>query len=362
MKSRIIFFSLVFIIFAIIFLVWLNFSYSGSNGGQLPVGFTQISTQSAFSEQNTQTQEQESLMPSLLNGLPIPASRAQLPVLAVMIENSPPARFQSGLGAADVIYETLAEGGITRFMALFQSKDVDTVGPVRSVRTYFVEIAREYDAWLVHVGGNVDALPLIKKYGLHDLDQFYLDKPFWRDPIRLKTRGLEHSMYTDTVQLRLLTEGDLPSDFVPWLFTAQEPPVAERPKSQKVSIDFSFPAFKAQWDYDAVSNSYLRTTGGIVHRDASDGSILSAKNIIVQFVDMALLPDRSKGPVGVLSIGLIGSGKGFLFRDGKAFPVTWSKSASGERTRYLDENGKEIFLEPGVTWIELAGEKMLSYQ
>ena len=311
----------------------------------------------------------EPLAESPLNGLKNSETKARLPIIAVMVENLQPARPQSGLSAADIVYETLVESGITRFMALFQSKEADVVGPVRSARTYFAEIVREYDAWYSHVGGNADALQFIAKYKLNNLDQFFLNKPYWRDAERRK-RGLEHSMYTDTEELRKLTKGDFPKTFIPWQFKKEsalnidresllgsnqrEQPPQKNPSKQTIQIDFSKPAFKVKWEYNPAENSYQRYLAGTPHKDAQNDEILSAKNIVVQYVKMSLVANTPHGDEGALDLQLIGQGKGIFFRDGKSFPITWKKEKSTERTQYFDENNDEIIFNPGVIWIELA--------
>lgn len=301
--------------------------------------------------------QEEKLAPSPINGLPISRERAKLPVIAVMVENLPPARPQSSLSKADVIYETLTEGGITRFMALFQSQEALVVGPVRSARTYFAEIVREYDAWYAHVGGSSDALGFISQNKLHNLDQFFYSQPYWRDPVRRK-KGLEHSMYVDTSALRAGVTGHLADTFEPWQFQSPEKEkIQEDAQYDAVEIDFSYPVFKVRWDYDLAADIYTRSLGGAVHKDAQNDEALSAKNIIVQYVKMSLAPRPLRGEEGALDIQLIGEGEGILFRNGKSFPLTWRKSEGGKRTRYYDENDEEIRLTPGVIWIELVRDK-----
>ena len=307
------------------------------------------------SQQQSAFVQEEKLMPSPLNGLPISQERAQLPVIAVVVENLQPARPQSSLSKADVIYETLVEGGITRFMAFFQSREADVVGPVRSARTYFAEIVREYDAWYAHVGGNADALRFIFQNKLHNLDQFFNPQPYWRDPVRRK-KGLEHSMYANTNDLRAIVTGSFPDTFVSWQFlNSEKEKIQEDVEYDTIEIDFSYPAFKVRWNYDPVADSYTRSLGGVVHKDAQNDEVLSAKNIIVQYVKMSLVPRPPRGDEGALNMQLIGEGGGMLFRNGKSFSMTWRKSESGKRTRYYDESGEEMRLTPGVIWVELIG-------
>ncbi|MFA5829200.1 MAG: DUF3048 domain-containing protein [Candidatus Gracilibacteria bacterium] len=351
----------------------------------------------------SQSQAQTNLVASPLNGQLISQERAQMPVVAVMIENSPPARQQSGLDKADVVYETLAEGGITRFMALFQNEDVLVVGPVRSARSYFVEIVREYNAWYAHVGGSADGIKLIAKYGLHDLDQFFVDKPYWRDSNRVKTRGFEHGMYVSILALRDYVKGQAElGSFESWGFKddapvsnllqsstqtstqAAAPAKAVANSAQTISVNFSFPSFLAQWKYDSVKNVYNRSNGGVAHVDAQSGQQLFAKNIIVQYVKMTPILNNQKGDDSALKLDLIGSGDGVLFLDGQMIPITWKKAKSGDHTQFYyadgagagsasanasgvnagagSSSGQKIQLNRGVTWVELAEKGKVSYK
>jgi hypothetical protein len=297
---------------------------------------------------------------SLLNGSKIDAERKNLPIVAVMIENAPAARPQSGLDKADIVYETLAEGGITRFMALFQSQEAENVGPVRSARKYFVEIAYEYSALFAHVGGSQDALSFIQKYDINDIDQYVIDKPFWRDPKRMK-HGREHSMYTNTVELRKVVQNDS-ADFQSWLFQESESDLKDFPKKQIIDINFSFPGFRVQWEYDSSTNSYNRKMGGTVHKDALTNQPLTAKNVLVQYVPMRSAKNDSTGDMSAVDLQLIGEGEGIFFRDGEAFPLTWEKKESGGRTKFYDENEREIVFNPGLIWVELVQEGSVTYK
>lgn len=343
-----------------------------------------VSLSGAQTQGQVTTQTQQNLVASPLNGQLISQERSQMPVVAVMIENSPPARPQVGLDKADVVYETLAEGGITRFMALFQNEDAEVVGPVRSARSYFAEIVREYNAWYAHVGGSVDGIKFIKQNDLHDLDQFFIDKPFWRDSSRIKTRGFEHSMYTSILALRNYVKGQAElGNFESWGFKDDAPaattqtltqaaPQAQN-SAQTISVNFSFPSFLAQWKYDSVKNVYNRSNGGVAHVDAQSGQQLFAKNVIVQYVKMTPILNQQKGDDSALKLDLIGSGDGLLFRDGQMIPITWKKAKSGDHTQfyYADGadgasggalNGQKIQLNRGVTWVELAEKGKVSYK
>ncbi len=240
-------------------------------------------------------------------------------------------------------------------MALFQSKEVEKVGPVRSARTYFVEMVREYGAWYAHVGGSSEALLLIARYGLNDLNQFFHDKPYWRDQVRWKNVGKEHSMYTSTSALRKLVKTNIPFSIQPWIFQQIDKNNLEPASSaaQEIIVNFSFPIFEAKWRYDASENLYKRWMGGAIHKDAETGEQLTARNVLVQYVKMSLVFPPKKEEEGLLNMQMVGEGEGVFFREGKAFAVTWKKGKSGERTKFYYENGGEVIFGSGTIWVEV---------
>lgn len=308
--------------------------------------------------------------------------------MAIMMENSEDARPQSGLSRADIIYEALAEGWITRFMAVFYCNtpfENITIAPVRSARTYFIDWVSEYDALYVHVGGSnrigenanitdrrADALGQIDQYGIKDLDQFGIGYPdCYRNPDRLDHPvATEHTMvcFTDNLykiaQKREWTNVDSrgiawDKNFKQWSFV-DDPPTSERGTVAKASLVFAqgYEKYYGVWDYDLSSNSYKRSTGGVPHLDLETKEPLSAKNVVVQITKLT-------GPVddhGHFLYTTIGSGKAIIFQNGKVIVGTWSKKSRIGRTEYFDNTGKPIQFVRGPIWIELLpSEQQLTY-
>ena len=300
--------------------------------------------------------------------------------LLVMIENHEESRPQSGLSLADVVYEVVAEGGITRFMGVYYCRAVSSekkydLGPVRSARTYFLDLASEYADYplYAHVGGagacgdeKVDprakALCQIEKYGWKDknhwsdLDQFALPyKVCRREPERTgKKKATEHTMYCDSKQLWKKAEergvgGSYP-DFRSWKFKDDLSP-QERGNVDKIDLYFwkGYKAYDVSWRYDREKNVYYRFNGGQEHRDFLNNSQLYAKAVIVQFAQEIGPVDEKKH----LLYKLIGRGNGLLFQDGKVSKIRWSKPSRIERTVFFDQKGKEISLNRGPIWIEI---------
>lgn len=307
--------------------------------------------------------------------------------LTVMIENHEDSRPQSGLSKADVVYEAVAEGAITRFMAVFYCADAAyavkedyDVGPVRSARTYFLDWASEYatDVPLyAHVGGAgqcsdptvatpAKALCQIEKYGWKnketwgDLDQFSLGfKVCRREPDRVgQPVATEHSMYCSTealwstAALRKLTNvnfKNVPWDktFRSWLFKD------DSPSSGSVSPDYEFwrdyKAYGVKWDYDKASNSYKRSNGGQPNIDFNTSQQLSAKNVVVMFA-------QEKGPLDEhkhITYGTLGTGRALIFQDGLVIDGNWTKKIRTDRTIFTDSKGKEVKFNRGQIWISV---------
>lgn len=293
--------------------------------------------------------------------------------LAVMIENHQEARPQSGLTSADVIYEAVAEGGITRFMAIFYCNLSDVqVGPVRSARTYYLDWLSEYDALYAHVGGAntpglADALGQIIKYDIADLNQFSIGFPvFWRDYQRLgHPVATEHTMYSTTAKLWGVGEkrGWTATDsaglrwdkgFTPWKFKDVSKDLSTV-TSIKVNFWDSQTDYKVEWNFDLACNCYKRKHGGADHTDLNNKKQIEAKAIIVQFQRESNANDGYPGNVHLL-YGTTGSGKALIFQDGNVVEGKWTKATRVARTKFTDSKGAEIQLNKGQIWIQTVPE------
>lgn len=289
-------------------------------------------------------QKKDTRVRAPLSGMLVDPDLAARRPIAVVIENHPDARPQTGFSNASLVYETLAEGGITRCLAIFQENDSE-VGPVRSARTQFVYWASELKAIFAHAGGSDDALALIEKVDVLDFNQFSYGSNFWRD----SSRYAPHNLYSTTEKLR---EGGKKAgysekeDTTPFKFKDDEK-LEARPEAQNITINFSSFDFKVGYVYDKINNNYERSVGGKPHVDKLSGKQLTAKNIIVQFANVS---EKSGGDAQVQAVG---SGKTKYFIGGKAFEGTWKKTGASARTKYLDEAGKEIELNAGTTWVEV---------
>lgn len=287
-----------------------------------------------------------------LDGTKVDPALANRHPLAIMIENHPDARPQSGLDKASIVYEAITEGGITRFMAIYGPNDASKVGPVRSARIYFIDWLKEFNAYYAHVGGNLDALDKIKNDNVLDLDQFGLgDKAYWRIPQAGK--AIEHTMYTSTDKLYQAARDKkytTDNNFTPLLFVAPTP-LAQLPNGQKATIKFSSPQYDVSWTYDKSTNTYLRSLANAPHLDAVTGNQLRSTNIIIQ--QMARKPAITAINEDGWSMSTIGTDKAIILSQGTEIDGTWQKVDQSSRTKFYDASGKEISFTPGQFWIEI---------
>jgi hypothetical protein len=265
-----------------------------------------------------------------------------------MIENSPDARPQSGLDQASIVFEAIAEAGITRFLALYQDNYPGTLGPVRSSRPYFLDWAMAFDASYAHVGGSPDALQRIKDIGTKDLDQFFNPGPYHR----VSFRFAPHNMYTSLQGLadRAAEKGWTKSTFTPLVRKEKEEP-NKAPTAKSINFAISGPTYNVHYDYDPARNAYARSMGGAVHIDNETKQQLAPKVVIALVMPYSLMADGYHS-----AYQTIGSGPMFVFQDGNVTQGTWSKGNPQDQFAFKDAAGKDLALNPGQTWISVVAD------
>jgi hypothetical protein len=259
-----------------------------------------------------------------------------------MIENSPDARPQAGLKDAGVVFEAIAEGGITRFLALFQDTQPDHIGPVRSVRPYYLDWLQGFDAPIAHVGGSADGLAKIRNESIRDLDQFANPGAFFR----VNTRYAPHNMYTTSAKLDELkkAKGYESSTFEGF---ARKPEKASDVASAKnIDVNISSFLYNPRYEYDATTNSYKRSLAGKPHTDEKSGEQISPKVVVVNVMSFGVAANRVNS-----NYTTIGSGISYIFQDGSVQKGSWEKTSSKSQMIFKDEGGRVIKLNPGQTWI-----------
>jgi DUF3048 family protein len=267
-------------------------------------------------------------------------------VLAVKIENSPEARPQMGLAEADIVYEEEAEGGITRFIALYQCQDADRVGPIRSARPVDPLVLQQYgDPLFVHAGSVQAVVRAIDQAGIEMINCNFEEETCPRD----ENRVAPHDVFTSTDALRDFSD-DVGSSPEP-VFTFDEDLPDGARRGREVHLDFS-PTSDVFWRYRNNKDVYIRFHGEESHR-LEDGSQVAATNIVVMLVDRETtrITDAAGNPVP--NFDVVGSGDLLVFRNGKVIEGEWRRESEKDATELLDKQGDEIALAPGTTWVEL---------
>jgi hypothetical protein len=284
---------------------------------------------------------------SLLDGAQIAPGSDHHRIDAVMIDNYPyDARPQSGLHDADIVYEVEAEGGITRYMALFLEKTPAKIGPVRSARLYFVDLARPYDPLYAHAGENDDVWgPLrgLRDDGFADMDQIVgTPEAFWRDP----TREMPHNLYTSVEKMRktapLYAYPDTPLDAEEFEFTPDPPEQADPPDCVlSFWLDYTV-------RFRPVGHNYIRIIGGHVQHDLGDPRPYIVSDIIAVWI-----PARVMDSLGDLHMDVYGKFPAVLVRDGTTTSGTWVAPGPDTMPELLDAKGQPLALAPGQIYIEV---------
>ena len=299
----------------------------------------------------------------ILDGVPMTATdweerRAMLP-LAVMLDNTPNANPHSGLGAADLVFESTVEGGITRLMAVFWRRDPEVIMPVRSARTPFVIWADELGAMYGHAGSattanEADAAGQIVEWGIKDLNAFTPgpSSAYYRD----SSRYAPYNLATTGKALRdagatLGYAG--PGALSPWKFASPGAAANSGEPAGGIEVDFSGQRYTwqlIQWKWDAPRKAYGRSQFGGPALDAATGEQLFFSSVVVMRVPGSVVDDS-----GHYLLEQFGEGEATAFTGGRAIEGTWKKVDRGDRTRFYDRQGAEVVFAPGPIFIEVIG-------
>lgn len=302
-----------------------------------------------------ETAKNENLAVNPLTGLLIDKEAATRRPVAVMINNIKFAIPQSGIGQADVIYETLAEGNITRLLAVFQDFNAEKIGPMRSARHYYLNFAFDHDAIYVHYGQSPQADTAIRELKPSNINGLsYLDKILaWRDPERLKKKGMyEHSLYTNAERIMKAWDTvkhakELKDDWRPMLTFAEAEWTPRGEMANSVLLPFAKDLVN-EFHFDTDSKLYKRVQFNKPHIDELTNEQLTTKNIIVQYTKITHIPNDKEGR---RDMELVGEGKGVYISNGYAIPINWSKKDVRIPTEYRTEKGQRLKLNKGKTWI-----------
>ncbi|MES9682897.1 lipoprotein YerB [Bacillus sp. AFS001701] len=280
-----------------------------------------------------------------LSGLPISQASEQRPV-AVMVNNYYLARPQSGLSNADVVYEILAEGDITRFLAIFQSNIPEKIGPVRSARDYYINLANGYHALFICHGNSPKAKQMMDSGMIDALNGLIYDGTLFK---RDKTRKAPHNSYIlkEGIEKGVVQRHYSYSEKVTPLDFTQKDLVFDNSwkNAGEVFIKYSHDARNnVTYKYSNSTKQFQRVQNGIVAKDALNGKELQIKNILVVEATHKIIDSY-----GRRSIDIEHGGKGYYIVDGKYMNIQW-RNVDG-RIIPFTLDGTEIKLSPGQTWI-----------
>ena len=271
---------------------------------------------------------------------------APRPALAIKVENHPLARPQAGLNDADIVYEEPVEGGLTRFIAVFQCSASDRVGPVRSGRTTDPSVLRQFGEAIFGYAGGV---PIVKREvtqaGLTDENYIVAASAYTRDD----SRAAPHNLYTNTADLRKAAASDAGAPTPVFSYALE---LAQKSRKARV-MHLPFSGYSdVYWRWSARDSAWLRWHGTVPHTVEGDQQV-SATNVIVQVVRVSASSIVDAAGNASPEVDLVGSGRAYVFRDGRVIVGRWERPSLDDVTHFIAKDGTEIALAPGRTWVEL---------
>jgi len=309
-------------------------------------------------EEPTEVEEEEEPeklgTPSPLSGIYVEEEeRLARPVVGVMYDNNPNARPHAGFYEAEVIYEFYVEGNATRYLAIFLMNDPELVGPVRSARPYYIEKAMEYQAIYTHAGASSRVEEEIDQLGIQNVS---LLGPgggaFWRE----SHKKAPHNAYTSMDNIRSTAKSlnyrDI-SEFEGYQFHEDKEALIGGQSVESFEVRYHS-SYRAEYRYNEEEQGYDRyyvdqRQYDETHSEEDEKPIIAA-NVLVQVVPARLIPGTSSG---ILEMDTIGSGKAYYFSMGEMMEVQWEKNDKKDFTRYYNNEGEEIVLNPGQTWVQV---------
>ncbi|WP_242620497.1 DUF3048 domain-containing protein [Senegalia massiliensis] len=331
------------ILFLVIILLILGV---GCNDKEIEEGNSLENTEESEGGSNNNGSKDNVFSP--LSGIKMKSDLKNERPIAIMFDNQKDARWQAGLSEAEIVYEFLVEGNITRYMGIFLMNSPDVIGPVRSARPYYLQALLEYDAIYVHCGGSPEAKEQIISFGIDEAD--CMSAPgyvFYRNNELGKKSP--HNLYTNMEDIRKYEKEkgfNTEPNYEPFLFNENSQDI-EGEVANTLKINYS-KHNTTSYKYDEEIGKYIRYKDGEIHIDENDSSNLTATNIIIQEANTKVIDNQ-----GRLHISTIGEGKGKYFTKGKYININWEKEDQYSKTKYFDEAGNRIKLNPGITWIQV---------
>lgn len=316
---------------------------AGCRATETSVPSNDLEKETDFAQMEEDRVENEGKAIAPLTGLAVDEAMDH-PIVMVMLNNHPKARPQTGLNRADIVFEVLAEGEITRFAAFYHSETMGTIGPVRSARPYYLDLAEGFHAVVAHAGGSPAAKERFDQPGYPHLDGISAGESyFWREDFR----QAPHNLYTSMEKLLqgAKDNGWADHEHVPQLlFSATDEDIAVDEAAHQIDIIYG-PLYDIGYTYDAAAERYTRFTQGEEQIDRETNTSLTMENILVIEAPHRVVDDQ-----GRREIELTGSGEGWLFQKGSMREIEW-RYEEGFPRPYAD--GQELLLVPGKTWVNV---------
>ncbi len=276
--------------------------------------------------------------------------------VAIMINNIKKALPQYGISKAGIVFEALAEGGITRLLAVFEDiSDIPQIGTIRSARPYYLDFAQSVDAVYIHIGGSPDAYSQIKSRGMdsYDLIEGRYNAMYWRDKERIRSNGYEHSVFTSGDRIMKQIEADgirmTKKDGYEKIFNFS--PDANYEGTDATSITAVFSNYKTgTYKYDKSNGLYRIGQYGTSHIDAGNNSQLAFKNVFILRMNSYVIKGDTAGR---LKFDSVGSGSGMYFVNGTKTDITWSRESKSSKFRLTTADGAELAVVPGDSYIAI---------
>ncbi len=303
--------------------------------------------------EDEEEEEEEDLGPfNPFTGLPAPEESIARRPIAVTMDNHPAARPQAGLAEADLVFEMLAEGGLTRLMPIYLQEAPEVVGPVRSARSYLLDLILGLDAVMAHCGASPGAYRQIENLKMQVFNDLWGAGGFFRDPS--SGASYEHTLFSRIADIRpLMTERGFERDEIPppmWQFASDVPHAEDAEVADEIAIRFPGFGYTASFKYEEEGKRYLRFTSGAEHLDRDTGEQLAASNVIVMRVETRLIPGDTEGR---LEMNLTGEGEGLVVMGGRVRDITWKKVDLHSPLEFYEASGEKLVVIPGPTWIEI---------
>ncbi len=361
-------FLFMFLILPLIFTVVLSGCKTGETPEEIAATESEEDVLGEESEESVETEEEDIVAGmeitgniNILSGLEISDTVGNSRPLAFMVDNNVPARLQSGLHLADIIFEVVDEGGITRYVVVYSSYDAEIIGPMRSARIYYAEIARSFDPIYAFWGTYVECFDVIKKLDMDVLDGNQMGyvadtNSGWRDYSRIEPGE-------DTAHTAFMSTEGIKEDALEYGYSLEggQSPLrfkidavdSEKGNVSDIAINFSNnDNFKVDFKYNENENNYLRFLAGVPHKDYDTGEQIAVNNVIVMITNIEGPIDAS-GHMAVRTTGTSDIGKAFFFMDGTIVEGTWERTSAFDPFIYRNSDGDIVLFNRGSTWVAM---------